>query len=323
MMELDHTMQSNVVARARRFTKHRVLSYFNLTDRLTLGYLLFVTLLLLWSPNPIEKRGKLLAAQLGFALMVAALVYFRQRQTPVLHFLSYWYPLGLSGFFFEEIHSLVHIIHRGWFDARLIQLDYAMFGAHPTVWIEQHISYGLTELMNFAYFTYWPLIPIIALLLWLRNQKQFAEFVFALCLSYSFCYLIFIFFPIEGPYHTLRQLQTVSEMPGGIFTHAVALVEKHGRIHGGAFPSAHVAGSVIALLAAFRFSRKIGWLVLPFVIGVCAATVYGRYHYAVDIWGGIAVALFGYWIALRKAGLATASLPAPKQRAITEASLPG
>ena len=306
MMELDRTIQSSTLARPRSFTTSRVLSYFNLTDRLTLGYLMFVGLLLLVSPNPIEKRGKLLAAQLGFALMIAALAYFRQRQTPVLHFLSYWYPLGLSGFFFEEIHSIVHIIHRGWFDASLIQLDYAMFGAHPTVWIEQHISYGLTELMNFAYFTYWPLIPLTALLLWLRNQKQFTEFVFALCLSYSFCYLVFIFFPVEGPYHTLRNLQTVHEMPGWIFTHAVELVEKHGRIHGGAFPSAHVAGSIVALLAAFRFSRKIGWLVLPFVLGVCAATVYGRYHYAVDIWGGIAVALLGCWIARKKFGLTAA-----------------
>ena len=101
MMELDRTIQSSALARTRSFTTSRVLSYFNLTDRLTLGYLMFVGLLLLVSPNPIEKRGKLLAAQLGFALMIAALAYFRQRQTLVLHFLSYWYPLGLSGFFFE------------------------------------------------------------------------------------------------------------------------------------------------------------------------------------------------------------------------------
>lgn len=297
MMELDRTIQSKPQALNHTVTLNRVLSYFNLTDRLTLSYLAFVGLLLVLNFNPIEKRGKLLTAHIGFVLMIVALAYFRQCKTPVLSFLSYWYPLGLSGFFFEEIHSLVHLIHRGWFDAGLIRFDFAMFGAHPTVWFEQYVSYGLTETMNCFYFLYWPLIPALALLLWWRNHKQFSEFVFALSLSYIFCYLVFIFYPIEGPHHTLRQLQTVSDMPGGVFTHLVAFVEKHGRIHGGAFPSAHVTGSIVATVAAYRYARKLGHIVLLLALGVCVSAVYGRYHYAVDIWGGIAVALFGCWIA--------------------------
>lgn len=295
MMEVDRTNKLPLATAAPR-SLSRVLSSFNCTDRLTLGYLAFIGLLLAFSPQPLEKRGKLLVAHSGFMLMIFAFAYFRQRKTPVLSFLSYWYPLGLSGFFFEEIHSIVHIIHRGWFDAGLIQFDYAMFGAHPTVWVEQHISYWLTEIMNFFYFTYWPLIPLLALLLWLRHQKQFHEFVFALCLSYIICYLVFILYPIEGPYHTLRHLQTVHEMPGWMFTHIVEFVEKHGRIHGGAFPSAHVAGSFVATLAAYRYSRKLGHVVLLLTVGVCVAAVYGRYHYVVDIWGGIAAAALGFWL---------------------------
>ncbi len=310
MMELDRTTNLTMTTAPRSLS--RALSHFNLTDRLTLLYLAFVGLLLAFSPNPIEKRGKLLVAHVGFALMIAAFAYFRQRKTPVLHFLSYWYPLGLSGFFFEEIHSIVHIIFRGWFDVGLIKFDYAMFGAHPTVWFEQHISYWLTETMNFFYFMYWPLIPALALLLWLRNQKQFTEFVFALCLSYSLCYLVFIFFPVEGPYHTLRQLQTVHEMPGWIFTHLVELVEKHGRIHGGAFPSAHVAGSFVATIAAYRFSRKLGHVVLILALGVCVSAVYGRYHYAVDIWGGMVMAAVGSWIGRKKFGLTAAHTQAAR-----------
>jgi membrane-associated phospholipid phosphatase len=305
MMEIDRTNKLALTATPHSLS--RVLSHFNLTDRLTLGYLAFVGVLLAVSPNPIEKRGKLLAAHVGFTLMIFALAYFRQRQTPVLSFLSHWYPLGLSGFFFEEIHSIVHIVHRGWFDAPLIQFDYAMFGAHPTVWFEQHISYWLTEVMNFFYFMYWPLIPALALLLWLRQQKQFAEFVFALCLSYILCYLVFILYPIEGPYHTLRALQTVTETPGWIFTHLVEFVEKHGRIHGGAFPSAHVTGSFVATMAAYRYSRKLGHAVLILALGVCVSAVYGRYHYVVDIWGGMIATAFGSWIARKQYGLTAAS----------------
>ncbi len=294
MLELDRTIPTNQIV-GKGFI-NSVLSHFNLTDRLTAAYTILVGLLLAISANPIQKRGKLLAIHTGILLMVTALAYFRHHpKTPILRFLSHWYPLGLSAFFFEEIHSIVHIIHERWFDAYLINFDFAMFGAHPTVWFEQYISYGLTETMNFFYFAYWPLIPALALLLWLRTKEQFSSYVFALCLSYYCCYLVFIFFPIEGPYHTLRQLQSINTMPGGLFTHLVDLVEKHGRIHGGAFPSAHIAGSVVSTIAAFRYSRKPGIIVLILALGVCAATVYGRYHYAVDIWGGIFVALFGWW----------------------------
>lgn len=295
MLELDRTIPTKPIVKQDIVSS--VLSYFNVTDRLTLAYTFFVGLLLALSTNPIQKRGKLLAVHAGILLMVFAFAYFRRHpKTPILRFLSHWYPLGLSAFFFEEIHSIVHIIHERWFDTYLINFDYAMFGVHPTIWFEQHISYGLTETMSFFYFTYWPLIPALALLLWLSDKEQFSSYVFALCLSYCCCYLVFIFFPIEGPYHTLRQLQSINEMPGGVFTHLVDLIEKHGRIHGGAFPSAHVAGSVVSTSAAFRYSRKLGMIVLILTLGVCAATVYGRYHYAVDIWGGISVAVLGCWI---------------------------
>ena len=298
MFEIYRTSSTNKIV--RQDIGNSVLSYLNLTDRLSLLYITFVGMLLALSPNPIEKRTKLLAIHLGLTVMISVFVYFRHHpKTPILRFLSHWYPLGLSAFFFEEIHSIVHIIQARWFDSYLINFDYAMFGAHPTIWFEQHITYGLTETMNFFYFAYWPLIPALALLLWLSNKEEFSSYVFALCLSYCCCYLIFIFFPIEGPFHTLRQLQSINAMPGGIFTHLVDLVEKHGRIHGGAFPSAHVAGSVVSTIAAFRYSRKLGMIVLILALGVCGATVYGRYHYAVDIWGGILVAIFGCVVAYK------------------------
>jgi membrane-associated phospholipid phosphatase len=77
------------------------------------------------------------------------------------------------------------------------------------------------------------------------------------------------------------------------------LIEKHGRVHGGAFPSAHVAGSVVALISAWRFARPVGRWLSPVVLSVCAATVYGRYHYAMDVFGGVLAAVIGCWIGSR------------------------
>lgn len=311
MLELKQNLIKDVVLTRTpaRWTEtiRSLFRHLNLVDWLTLVYIAFTSLLLIVSPHNVPGRARMLVIHALLFAFILTLAYYRRpqplRQWPKkLEVLGHWYPIILPAYLFEEIHSLVHVIFPSWFDAVIINFDYATFGAHPTVWFEQHISYWLTELMNFAYFSYWPLLPAMALLLWFGERKQehrtqFATFTLALCIAYYLCYVIFILFPIEGPYHTLRHLQQTHEMHGWIFTAAVELVEKHGRIHGGAFPSAHVAGSVVALIAAFRWSKKLGWALTPLIIGVMISTVYGRYHYAADIWGGVLMGVIGCWAA--------------------------
>jgi membrane-associated phospholipid phosphatase len=74
----------------------------------------------------------------------------------------------------------------------------------------------------------------------------------------------------------------------------INLIEHFGRVHGAAFPSAHVAGSMVAILASWRYRRWLFWPCLPFFISMCVATVYGRYHYVADVLAGLAVGAFGF-----------------------------
>ena len=67
-------------------------------------------------------------------------------------------------------------------------------------------------------------------------------------------------------------------------------------MHGGAFPSTHVSGSVVALICAWRYARWWGVALLPLVVSICVATVYGRYHYFVDVAAGIVMAVIGVGI---------------------------
>jgi len=65
-------------------------------------------------------------------------------------------------------------------------------------------------------------------------------------------------------------------------------------VHGAAFPSAHVAGSMVAMLASWRHRRWLFWVCLPFFASMCVATVYGRYHYVADVLAGLAVGTIGF-----------------------------
>ena len=59
---------------------------------------------------------------------------------------------------------------------------------------------------------------------------------------------------------------------------------------GAAFPSSHVAASVVATGMALRFWRALGLVLLPFTAGLILAVVYGQFHYAVDALAGLMVA---------------------------------
>lgn len=269
-----------------------------IVDRLTAIYLTFTLLVIVARGERIPQASALFALNAGLILVVLGLAGMRARGSGFA-VLRDWYPLAFFVIFFEQIEALVHAFADGWYDHLLIAADRALFGVDPTVWIEQFASYWLTEAMQFAYISYFPLTAGVAAYLWFRHGRPaFRLLMIASALTYYACYVIFIVFPIESPYHALRHLQQV-ELRGGLFTTLIDWVERYGRVHGGAFPSAHVAGSVVALLTTWRFAPTVGAWLTPLIALLMAATVYGRYHYAVDVLAGVAVAGLGYTVAVR------------------------
>jgi membrane-associated phospholipid phosphatase len=274
---------------------------FAAVDRLTAGYLLLTLLLVALRASRIPHAGSI--AIVNSALLGVVWLISRRRESGPRpwRIAAEWYPLACFVIFFEQIGSLVHALVDDWYDAMLISADYAAFGAHPTVWIEQYASHWLTEYMQFSYFMYFPLTAAVAAWLrWRHGRAALGELFLASCLAYYSCYVIFVIFPVEGPYHTLRELQQV-ELRGGWFDSVMQWIERYGRVHGGVFPSAHVAGSVVALLVTARYSPRLAALLAPLVMSIMVATVYGRYHYAVDVPAGALVAIAGVVVAGRYA----------------------
>src|SRR5262245_47521759 len=115
----------------RKWTQsnHR-LKPLNVTDRLTLVYLLYSTALILVCHRNIPRWQTLLPIHFGLIAMVIGLAYARAKNIKLLSHFSHWYPTLLFLFFFEEIGSIVHAIFPGWFDGYLIEADYAIFRAH-------------------------------------------------------------------------------------------------------------------------------------------------------------------------------------------------
>ncbi len=101
--------------------------------------------------------------------------------------------------------------------------------------------------------------------------------------------MTFLFFPVAGPRYafSLTSNAATQVWPARI----AQRVLDAGDSWGAAFPSSHVAGAAVATLCALRFWRPLGWVLLPWMVGLVFAVVYGQFHYAIDAIAGLVVAV--------------------------------
>jgi membrane-associated phospholipid phosphatase len=273
----------------------RVYASFGPFEWVTFIYLGWIEIILFLFHRQIAHAPRAIAVHLGITFGIAFLAWRASvSQKPLSQFLRHWYPLPLYIFFFEELRSLVHVIFPGWFDRWLIQFDFNLAGVHPSVWLNQFANPVLNDAMQFAYMSYFLfLIFIPGILYFEKDFQSFWTVMTATAIAHYSVYVIAILFPIESPFFSLAYLHS-APLVGGPFTATIELVERFGRVHGAAFPSAHVAGSMVAILAVRRYKPWLFWICAPLFAAMCVATVYGRYHYVADVIAGIAVGWMGW-----------------------------
>lgn len=262
----------------------------------TFAYLAWLGAIFVICHRNIEHASRYIALHATMALAILWLVVAAHRtQNKLTLFARHWYPLPLYIFFFEELQGLVHAISQNWFDRWLIQFDFNLSGIHPSLWLAQFATPALNDFMQFAYMTYFPYLVILPALLYAQRERlAFWTVMVSTAMAHYPVYVISILLPIESPYYSLASLQS-KPLSGGACTALINLIEHFGRVHGAAFPSAHVAGSMVAILASWRYRRWLFWVCLPFFASMCVATVYCRYHYVADVLAGLAVLAIGFF----------------------------
>ncbi|HLW99012.1 MAG TPA: phosphatase PAP2 family protein [Candidatus Acidoferrales bacterium] len=298
-----------------RVAVHTILEACGAFEWVALSYLGLSGLLMILFCKHLPRAGRLLAIHSGFTAAVVGLVTFVRQSTAkfvkrnsfvgFLHGARDWYPQAVFLFCFEELGALSHMLHRGWCDAWFLAFDRSLLGVYPTVWLGQFARPALTETMQIAYLSYFFYLTILCIFLYCfgpdspsvetSRLRAFWAVMTSSMAAYAIGYVISILLPAESPYFSLAALH-VTPLHGGPFTRLSDLIEHFGRVHGGAFPSEHVAGSLVALLGAWRYRRHLFWIFLPFFTCMCVSTVYVRNHYIADVLGGLLVGWIGFQI---------------------------
>jgi len=273
-----------------------------------LGYLAVSAMLIALFSRHLAHPWKLESTQALAAVIILLLCgVFRHSQeravqkgssfgTVFWHFWRHWYPHLFFLFCFEELAYLVHLVDPNWQDAKLIAFDHWLTGVHPSVWLEQFSTPLGNDLFQLVYLTYFVYLLVLGGILYYRREWHAYWSVMTYSVAgYVIGYVIAVLFPIESPWFSMAGMWH-GDLHGGPFTATINFIEHYGRVRGAAFPSAHVTGAVAAVWGCWRYRRWLFWIMLPLVAAMCVSTIWGRYHYIADVFGGMVTGTLGYFI---------------------------
>lgn len=229
----------------------------------------------------------------------------------ILKAIHNWYPVLTIFLVFKEMYIIIQSLARPDWDPLLIVIDHALFGAHPTVWLGAHASPAVTEILQIAYVSYYFIMLTVGIETFRDPDRgKFSYVLFLIVYGFFLSYLGYVAFPAIGPRFTLHDFSQLNkELPGVWVTNALRDFINAGEsippnvanaavyAQRDAFPSGHTEMTLISLYLAFHYRLKSRWVLLVFGSLLIISTVYLRYHYLIDVVGGVVFMLFAVWSA--------------------------
>lgn len=189
------------------------------------------------------------------------------------------------GWFAPAVHD--YRLERSW-----IRWDHLVLNEWGIKHAIEFLGPTIPTVLELSYLLVYAVGPFCVWLLYgFARRTEVSTFLLIYVLGLFLAYVQFPFWPSEPP-------RTV--FPGDLepLTNAVRRLNLevlgNAGIHTSVFPSAHVSGSFAAAFAFWRLFRNKRWLsygMMIYAVLIAVATVYGRYHYAVDAAAGLVVAI--------------------------------
>ncbi len=256
------------------------------------------------------ELGWLMMAHLLLIVLVVLAVAARRSASGKSCLLAEWYPLVVLTAVYGSV-ALVNGPREAAglsYDDVVQRWEFAAFGRQLAYdWSRSHARVAYSWPLSVAYLAFFPLVIVAPAVLWWRGHLARArQTIFGISFAFFTCYLIFLLFPVAGPNYLWGW--PTDGAHAGLPSRMVRELIDGGDSWGSAFPSSHVAASMAAVLLAFRNWRPLGWMLLPFALGILVGVVYFQIHYAVDAVAGLVIAGFATMLAAR----AIPAVPAPR-----------
>lgn len=213
------------------------------------------------------------------------------RRARLIQFVYDFYPMMLFTVLFSEFTQLSTVLFPYWFEPLLIKFDAWAFGGSPLRWTATHVTPPAGEILAFAYWSYYLLVPATLFLVYKKNYpREFITATARMCATMYTCYVLFMLAPARGPHHALPA-NGANMLQGGLFTDLVHAIQGVGSVQGAAFPSSHVAVAWAMVFVLQRFSPALARGAAVLVTALTLSVVTMGYHFSLDAMGGVIVAI--------------------------------
>ena len=266
---------------------------------------MLILLIILFYPR-FPQGWKLLVRFIPLVLLTLVVAVNRMKWEDVrgVRFLCNFSPILFVIAIYELLGGIIPYL-RPDVDTLLMKIDLALFGVHPTIWLERFFVPWLTDILAVAYASYYFIPVVLITIIYFWGEEEFFITTCTLVLGYYISFVGYIIMPTIGPRFTLESLYNIP-LQGGIITGS--LIHILNAIEGtkmDCFPSGHTQMVLISLWFAFRYRRPLFWIYLPICLVLIFSTVYLRYHYVIDVAAGFAFAgvtlllgpkLWAWWV---------------------------
>ena len=265
-------------------------SYFRPSDGITISFCLFFATLALLNIDKSPYLINLSILYLSFVLFQVFLIAFSHRDKFFRLSRDMLFPLVVVFVIFDSLTVLIPLVNPNYMDLYLAGLDYYIFGLYPTVYFERFMHPLLSDILQLCYSLYYFLPFALGVSLKLKAMdREFERSLSLVLLCFYLSYVGYVGVPALGPRYAMDYIHSRDIVDGLISGQLRGLLNSIEGIKRDAFPSGHTGVSLLVVILAWKYSRR---LFLPLALitsGIIIATIYFRYHYVIDVIAGVAL----------------------------------
>lgn len=280
------------------------------TDIVVISFCLFLSALNIFFLHRVEYWYLNLAVNLAIIAFIFFVAYkLKKGNSALWNQIHYWYLVPLVFLFFKELYLMVDPIRQLIYDDILIKIDRWIFGFDPTVELYKIANPYLTELLQIVYATFFFLPVILGIdLILTRKIKALDYSAFIIVFGFILSFIGYLLVPAIGPRFTLHNFSTNDiELPGLFLTDFLREIVNSGEsipsgtinpaqfVQRDVFPSGHTQMTLLVMVLSLKFGSRLKYFFLINGTLLIFATVYLRYHYVIDLIGGVVFMLFTLW----------------------------
>lgn len=231
---------------------------------------------------------------LGIVAALALVVYADSlRRKRLLSMVRDWVPLPLMLLAYREMGWFAPSHHTYALEKTWIVWDRVLLHDWGLKALIELSGSMLPSILEVSYSLVYAIGPFCMAMYYVAGRRERMDnFLYLFLLGTLLSYAQFPFWPSEPP-RTVFPGEDFPSLNTVFRQFNQALLGGYG-IHTSVFPSAHVSAAFAAAFGMMCFlpeRRWVGRLLLLLAISIATATVYGRYHYAVDAAAGFGVSL--------------------------------